>query len=68
MAKSKLDNAYKGCIVHENNEGDIVFEEVKKEGSQFFNITKLLKGLVGQSEVNLGVSVGSEIQPDAEEI
>lgn len=68
MAKSKLDNSYKTCIVHENDDGDIIFEEVKKDGSQFFNITKLLKSLVGQSEVNLGVSVGSEITPDADEI
>lgn len=68
MAKSKFDSSYKGCIVHENDEGEFIFEEVKKDGSQFFNITKLLKSLVGQSEVNLGVSVGSEITPDADEV
>lgn len=68
MAKSKLDNSYKGCIVHEDANGDIIFEEVKKDGSQFFNITNMLKGLVGKSDVNLSASVGGEIEPDVDAI
>lgn len=68
MANRKVNSNYKSCIVHKNDDGEFIFEEVKKDGSQFFNITQLLDSLVGCQEVSLGIAVGEEIQPDADEI
>jgi len=65
MAKETINKNYVNGTMYEDEEGNILLDEVKKDDVKTYNISALVKSLVGSENVSITIKANKEITPDA---
>lgn len=67
MAKQIINKSYtSGLVFFDDDTQEWIIEEIKKDETKRYSLTKLLQMLDGCEDVSIAVKVGSDLVPDAE--
>lgn len=65
MAKETINKNYVNGNVYEDDNGDIMLDEVKKDDVKTYNLSALVQSLIGSENVSITIKANKEITPDA---